>query len=118
MLKIDANKEWGQLDFNEKLELLNSLFNPQNGWKAIESRKEHMDDWGDTVAQGETYYARYAGSINPTKLSRRSIEKMMDALFDHNPWLERMARQEQEARCDQGREAFRQHVIHPSSIRR
>jgi len=66
------------------VELLNALMLPSGGWKRVNTRKEHTDQFGDKIARGDVYYHRHVGRsiMDVAKLSTRSMDKMLRVVFE------------------------------------
>ena len=70
-------------------------------WRAIVARKEHEDEFGVVVKNGETYYKRQYGNAfdGVDKLSRQSMERLIFLLFDGNfqlqKWCEAMLKEKE-----------------------
>jgi hypothetical protein len=74
-------------DFNLGLDRLNALYSQHSSWKSTQARNDHKDAFGKLIEDGEIYYSKPSGFINVDRLSRSSIEKVIDLIFDDNRWL-------------------------------
>ena len=81
-------------EFDVKLVCLNVLygsgFHGMSKWEYVEARKQHTDEFGRTVEKGEVYFTRHRGGFgyDVFKVSRRSMEKILELLFVNNePFL-------------------------------
>lgn len=72
--------------FHAKLKLLNALHDEYMQWEWTTARKKHTDLFGDIIEEREDYLKRSTGPAYDEllKLSQRSAERMLDALFDYN----------------------------------
>lgn len=68
------------------LALLNALTCEGAGWVARRANKTHTDQFGDSIGQGDTYYARdlLTGGPSTLRLSVVSMERMLEAVFALN----------------------------------
>jgi len=80
-------------DFWRDLDRLNALDNPYLPWRAVEARKSHIDEFGDTVAEREIHYVKDAGrAFTPAfRLSRSSMEKVLYVAVHLNPTIQELA---------------------------
>src|SRR4051812_16418026 len=78
-------------EFQSSLELLNVVTGPE--FRATQAQIEHTDEFADLILPGETYYRRDApNSFMPqVKLSRRSMERVLNAVVSCNLRLISMA---------------------------
>lgn len=79
-------------ELSKKVNLFNSLYYPDyNTWQLTKARKEHCDEFGDSIDEGEYYYKYQHGPAfdDVIKLSRSSIEKIIFLIFDGNLVLQR-----------------------------
>ncbi len=76
------------------VELLNTLYPWLSEWRLVRARKDHDDEFGDSVRKDEFYYKRSLGSPwDALKVSRRSMEALVSCLFDGNPGLQRLTKE-------------------------
>ena len=72
-------------EFDEQLRWLNAINSPYFPWKWTRANKEHVDQFGETIQSGELYLKRASGpGVQVVKMSRRSMELFLDALFCGN----------------------------------
>ena len=92
--------------FVELFSRFDALFHDWGNWGAVKARKDQTDLFGESIQTGETYYKRdYGASWDATiKLSRKSLELVMFAMFAGNLILEQVADKFVEARLDYKRE--------------
>jgi len=81
-------------ELEARLDCLNALYGIKlhgaERWKYVEARKQHTDEFGRTVEKGEVYFTRHRGGFgyDVFKVSRRSMEKILELLFINNePFL-------------------------------
>ncbi len=81
-------------EFDVKLVCLNALygsgFHGMSKWEYVEARKQHTDEFGDTIQASEVYFRRNRGGFayDMFKVSRRSMETILELLFFKNePFL-------------------------------
>ena len=62
-----------------------------DGWKPTKARKNHEDAFGDEIQEGEMYFKRqyYQAWDSVLKLSRRSMDKLLFAVYGGNTDLEK-----------------------------
>jgi hypothetical protein len=93
---------YSEEDFKKYLGRLNALTSEYTPWQDTKARKEHQDEFGDIIKEGDIYYKRsYGPSYSDVlKLSRRSIEIVIYCLFNGNFSLENIADKIKEARWE------------------
>jgi hypothetical protein len=98
-------------EFREMVEKLNALTPFAFPWQPTTARKAHEDHFGEAIQDGEVYFKRQVGAgwSDAIKLSRLSMERMLDALFSANPGLEGIAERIHEARQEEMREAHQRY---------
>lgn len=69
-------------DFNR----FNALFEGHR-WQPTDARKDHEDEFGNRIQDGETYFSRDIGPgwADKAKLSRRSMEVLLRCILWSNP---------------------------------
>jgi hypothetical protein len=79
--------------FFENLDLLNTLMGA-HPWQEVRAKKDHIDEFGDKIAAGDSYYRREYGVAyhEVVKVSRRSMEIMLYAVLRGNRLLRDIAR--------------------------
>ena len=80
--------------FSRLFSMLNALYFDSSDffvWRAVVARKEHEDEFGVVVKNGETYYKRQYGNAfdGVDKLSRQSMERLIFLLFNGNFHLQK-----------------------------
>ena len=76
------------------VELLNTLYPWLSEWRLVRARKNHNDEFGDSVPKDEFYYKRSHGvPRDDQKLSRRSMDSLVLCLFNGNPGLVRLTKE-------------------------
>ena len=82
---------YNENELRELVEKLNASYSDFAEWKFTKARKEHKDEVGDKIAEGEYYFKRQHGPAwdDVLKLSRDSMEKMLFCIFDGNFRLQR-----------------------------
>ena len=93
---------YSEEDFEKYLGRLNALTSEYTPWQHTKARKEHEDEFGDIIKEGEIYFKRsYGGGYDAVlKLSRRSMEILIDCVFNDNFFLESIADKIKEARWE------------------
>ena len=93
-------------EFRVHLEALNGLHHELSQWQGTSATKDHVDEFGDTINSGDNYYSRpLGGSVSAVlKLSRRSMETLLDCLFSTNGPLLQYGHQVKNQRFEQLRE--------------
>lgn len=83
------NQIYTEEEFNKLLDCLMGVTNEYAQWSPTKANKEHDDFWGDTIKRGEIYYKRCYGRTydDIIKLSERSMDKLLFAIFAGNPDL-------------------------------
>lgn len=77
-------------EFDAKLVCLNALYGSRlhgaKRWEYVEARKEHIDEFGDSIQKGDLYLRRYREGFayDVFKISRRSMETVLEMLFLNN----------------------------------
>lgn len=80
-------------ELDDYVKKLNALYTwPDQGWRKTQARKDHVDEFGDRVVDGESYFKREYGPAwdDVLKLSRTSIEKLLFCVFSGNFGLQGM----------------------------
>ncbi len=74
-----SQQDFESWPIDEKLEVLNAIYPVGRGWESVTSRKEHIDEFGDVIKHGETYYKLWNGGAfgSEYKLSQRSISTLI-----------------------------------------
>lgn len=75
-------------DFDDQLDLFNSLLPHYSQFQYTTSRKEHEDEFGDTVFKGDTYFKRggFTGAFDDViKVSSRSMNTILRMFVNRNP---------------------------------
>ena len=100
----------GDDEFNVAVEMLNALSDIYRPFQWTTANKEHVDEFGDKIDRGDSYFKRELGGGfgNVLKLSARSMEILCGCLFFNNRQLtavaEKMVKQRVEELADvQGR---------------
>lgn len=75
-------------------EHLNYLLGYQDwplGWTDRRASKDHIDLFGDTIEQGDSYFAFDQGFVDVDRLSAKSMKAVLRIMFRKpSPWLERI----------------------------
>lgn len=77
-------------EFEDRLSCLNALYGSgmdgANLWASVESRKDHIDEFDSPIKKGEVYYRRDRAEwgYNAFKVSRESMETLLDLIFFEN----------------------------------
>ena len=79
-------------DLKELVEMLNMLYLPNAGWIYWQARKDHIDLFGVPIKEYE-YYFYLDRSFSKTRLARKSMARLLTALFERNDPLLELARQ-------------------------
>lgn len=81
-----------EAEFQKALDRLNA-FSMDLKWQATYARQEHVDEFGIKITYGELYYRKrvsYSSSF-AVKLSRESMEKLLDLTVQIHPGMEQIA---------------------------
>ena len=96
MNKSSIASEYEEIYTDEELqtyvELLNTLYPWLSEWRLVQARKDHNDEFGDSVHKDEFYYKRDF-PWDAIKVSRRSMKALVFCLFDGNPGLKRLTKE-------------------------
>ncbi len=89
-------------NFQDALTRLNALNNEWYCWNPARARKDHVDAFGVTIKDGETYYKMELGAsvTSHEKLSRRSMETFLHLVFTGSPVIQKLAEKRLQARSD------------------
>jgi len=73
-------------EFWKALERFNAFIGNGWRWETTTARKEHVDEFGVTIARNDTYFRRqYAPGFGAVRvLSRKSIEKVLGLVLECN----------------------------------
>lgn len=78
-------------DFWADFRLFNSFFGTYK-WQETKAAKDHIDEFGGAVSEGEIYFTRDSGQgYTKFKISRRSMEQMLMTFFHGNQFATRVA---------------------------
>tara|TARA_B110000008_G_C16899984_1_gene536355 strand:- start:295 stop:1080 length:786 start_codon:yes stop_codon:yes gene_type:complete len=79
-------------DLNKNIHRFNSLLRLQDRYKYTSARKGHIDEFNDEVKSGDVYFTREE-YVNwyPSKLSRTSMYKLTELVFNNMPQLKKIA---------------------------
>lgn len=80
-------------DFQLALNRFNAINDEWHRWSPTTARKEHVDAFGATIKDRETYYKmELGGSVtNHEKLSRGSMETLLHLIFSGSLLLQKLA---------------------------
>lgn len=92
--------------FREDFNRFNALFGEYR-WQTTDARKNHQDEFGNPIQEGETYFSRDMGPswTDKAKLSRRSMEILLRCVMWSNPRAEMVAEELKKVDQDRLRQA-------------
>jgi hypothetical protein len=73
---------------NAYVDALNYLY-PAGGWESSRAAKDHLDLFGDKIEDRDFYFKLKVGQAfhDVIKISRRSMDCLLFALFGHRNWV-------------------------------
>lgn len=81
-----------EAEFQKALDRLNA-FSMDLKWQPTQARQEHVDEFGIKITYGELYYRKRVShnSSFAVKLSRGSMEKLLDLTVEIHPGMVQIA---------------------------
>ena len=112
---LEYHSEGELSEMFKKFAVLSDRMQP---WQETKARKEHVDLFGEKIYPGQYYFKRTLGPSfhNVVKLSQKSLDRVLFALFAGNTKLRHIAEYLQERQLEEMREAFSK-VTNPLSGR-
>ncbi len=86
--------------------LLNGLSDPEFQWQSATGRKEYIDAFGGLIPKGQRHYRKGEASVycEPVRLSVKSMQKLLFAMFEMNRGGMRLAMEVNAQRIEELRE--------------